>query len=76
MLETLSVKEFEHLDKELPHSVGYMLDNPGDTLAIRDTKFPRQVRLLSGYREQIHKLLRDTLQWIHDKQLHPKLVGR
>ena len=68
--------EFEHLDKKLPHSVGYMLDHPEKTLAIRDTKFPQQVRLLSDYREQIHKLLRDTLQWMHDKKLHPKLVGR
>ena len=70
------MKEFQHLDKELQHSVGYMLDHPEETLEMEVLKYPHQVRLLSGYRERIHKLLRDTLQWMHHGQLYPKLEGR
>ena len=54
-----------------------MLDHPEETREL-DIKSVRnaQVRLLSNYRGQIHKVLHDALKWMHDKNVHPKLEGR
>ena len=62
---------------ELPHPIYYLLDHPEETLELDIiSRRKAQVRLLGGYRDQIHTILRDTLKWMHKKHLHPKLEGR
>lgn len=72
-----SVEDFEHLSIGLPRSVGYLLDHPDETSDMEfSMSYSAQVRVLSNYRNQIHKLLREAVEWIYHKSLHPKLEGR
>lgn len=71
------MKDFEHLNMELPHPIHYLLDHPEETRELDIiSRRKHQVRLLGGYRDQIHRILYDTLKWMHKKHLHPKLEGR
>ena len=69
------MEDFGHLShRDLPHSVDYILGHRERIKAL--TSPSGQVRLLSGYREQIHAYLGAALNWLCDRDLHPKLEGR
>ena len=69
------MEDFKHLGKDLPHSFDYMLDNPEQARELLSSP-PVQIKLLSGYKEQIQVQLKAALKWMHKKHLHPKLEGR
>ena len=71
------MEDFEHLNQVLPHPIHHLLDHPEETRELDITsKRKAQVRILSSYRDQIHRILHDTLKWMHKKNLRPKLEGR
>ena len=71
-----SADTFNHLNPErLPSSISSLLDTPDK--AIEHTRKNNQhMRVLKEYKEDIHKKLREGLQWMFDKNLKPKLEGR
>lgn len=71
------MKNYQGQNKQLPHNVYHMLDNPDETRGLEvSSSFTAQVRVLRDYREQIHEQLHDALRWMYDQRLHPKLEGR
>ncbi len=74
--DTLQVEDFSRLllSRDLPHSVDYILNSPERITALVSPSV--QVRLLRGYREQIHKHLGASLKWLCGQNVHLKLEGR
>lgn len=71
------MKDFQYLNKELPCSIAYMLDHPAETSKMDFAhSYPAQVKLYDDYRDKIYKEVRDTLMWMHNRPVHPKLEGR
>ena len=79
-LEAKELFKEEHLEffnVELPHPFHHLLDHPDKTRELNITsKRKAQVRLLSSYKDEICRILHDTLKWMRKKNLHPKLEGR
>ena len=48
-----------------------------EALAMEDVKLScRHMRIMKEYKEDIHKKLKEGLQWMSENDLHPKLEGR
>ena len=75
---TYSPESFVHLNPRGLPSITSLLDTPAEqATAIEDVSLNcRHTRVMKDYKGDIHKKLREGLQWMFNNELQPKLEGR
>ena len=73
---TYSPESFAHLNVEHVPSITSWLSAPTEEAAAGNIAYNKHIRVLREYKSDIHKKLREGLEWMYKNDLQPKLEGR
>ena len=72
---TYSPESFSHLNVESVPSITSWLNAPTEEAGTVGL-YNKQTKVLRNYKDDVHKKLREGLQWMFENDLQPKLEGR
>jgi hypothetical protein len=73
---TYNPESFAHLNTEHVPSITSWLNSPTEEAAAGSIAYHKHMRVLREYKGDIHKKLREGLEWMYENDLQPKLEGR
>ena len=73
---TYNPEYFANLNTEYVPSITSWLNAPTEEAAAGNVAYHKHIRILREYKSDIHKKLREGLEWMYENDLHPKLEGR
>ena len=73
---TYNPEYFAHLNTEYVPSITSWLNSPTEKATAGSVAYHKDIRILREYKSDIHKKLREGLEWMYENDLHPKLEGR